>query len=803
MARVKQHSFRLPVLGWLLDGWRGIRRWLSSAEWSARLLRLERFESHDEQGLILVQIDGLSRYELEQAIASGTMPFLRQLIQREGHVLHTMYSGLPSTTPAVQGELFYGKRAAVPAFAFADRATGEIVRMLSPETAERVENLLVQDNPGLLAGGSGYSNIYTGGAAEPHFCATTLGWNGMFRSSNPISLLLAMVWNFDGLLRIVIRLMVELTLGIIDCLRGIFGKLSFKRERQALPARLLIGVVLQELMTMAACVDAARGLPIIQFNFLGYDEGGHLRGPASKFAHRKLRTIDRAIRRVWRAANRSHARNYALGVYSDHGQEPTLPYDDLAGRNIVEAVAMAFAHDKPPVALDVADLTRTRRSYLRARRKVKIVEHKAKLPSGGELMVAAIGPVGHVYLPQALTAGDVSAACQALCTVHQVPAVVRLVDETRLQVWTAEGEFEWPRDMEKVVGREHPFAAAIKDDLITLCKHPWAGDVVMLGWREGREPISFVREIGAHAGLAPRETGAFALLPSDMRVQSAQPSFLRPDELRVNALRFLRRCEGDHCKVPRATRGALRVVTYNVHSCVGLDGRLSPSRIARVLAQCDADVIALQELDVRRKRTGGIDQAQEIARHLDAEFTLFHPAITRADEQYGDAILSRLPLRLVRAALLPGEQVRAGLEPRGAIWAAVDVDGREVQIVNTHLGLLKEERRQQIDALLGSQWLGHSQCSGPAVLCGDFNFLPGSASHRQITAGFRDCQESLPGYRPRKTWFSPLPLARIDHVFMRGELEVTKVEVIRNQLTSVTSDHLPLVVDLRVVQRPL
>src|SRR5690606_38620944 len=136
-------------------------------------------------------------------------------------------------------------------------------------------------------------------------------------------------------------------------------------------------------------------------------------------------------------------------------------------------------------------------------------------------------------------------------------------------------------------------------DLIRLCEHPDAGDVVALGWCAGRAPLSFVRECGGRGGMGPRETGAFALLPREAPVFPAEQAFLRPRDLRDGVRRWLARAEGPKPKTfGRLPAKSLRIVTYNVHSCVGLDGRLSPARIARVLARCDADVIAIQELDV-------------------------------------------------------------------------------------------------------------------------------------------------------------------------------------------------------------
>jgi endonuclease/exonuclease/phosphatase family metal-dependent hydrolase len=228
---------------------------------------------------------------------------------------------------------------------------------------------------------------------------------------------------------------------------------------------------------------------------------------------------------------------------------------------------------------------------------------------------------------------------------------------------------------------------------------------------------------------------------------------------------------------------------------VGLDGKLSTSRIARVLAQCDADVVALQELDVRRARSGHIDQAHQIARELAMEFH-FHPAFAVEEERYGDAVLSRLPMKLVRAAALPGLDSRAGLEPRGALWVELETAAGPLHLVNTHLGLFPDERLRQVESLLGADWLAHPDCRGPVVLCGDFNALPGTPPYRRLAEALRDAQCGVNGHRPRKTFFSRYPLGRIDHVFVGPKLNVQSVAVPRTSLTSVASDHLPLVVDV-------
>jgi endonuclease/exonuclease/phosphatase family metal-dependent hydrolase len=239
-------------------------------------------------------------------------------------------------------------------------------------------------------------------------------------------------------------------------------------------------------------------------------------------------------------------------------------------------------------------------------------------------------------------------------------------------------------------------------------------------------------------------------------------------------------------------RTSLRVMTYNVHRCVGMDGVQSPSRIARVIGDFEPDVVALQELDVGHWRSNRDDQPRLIAAELGMRHE-FHPAMTADDEHYGDAVLSRHPMRLVRAGPLPS---LPGRELRGAIWVSVECHGRTVQFVNTHLGLGRLERLVQVDALLGPEWLDDPACRGPRVLLGDFNAWPGSGPYRRLRGALRDAQDSSGRGWPRNTFPARFPLVRIDHVFHSPDLAVRRVLVPRTRGTRVASDHLPVLVEV-------
>ncbi len=240
-----------------------------------------------------------------------------------------------------------------------------------------------------------------------------------------------------------------------------------------------------------------------------------------------------------------------------------------------------------------------------------------------------------------------------------------------------------------------------------------------------------------------------------------------------------------------------RLLTWNVHRCLGIDGQISPRRIAEVIAAAKPDIVALQEVDVMRKRTGHVDQAEDIARALGMT-SHFHNNLRVLEEQYGDAILTEWPSRLIHSDRLPGRPGFRTLEPRGALWAQIDLDGAPLNIINTHLSLIARERRLQTDCLMGPDWLGAAACEGATILLGDFNLVPRSRVYHRLTKHLQDVQRAPGMGRTQPTFPSGFPVLRIDHMFTRGPIRVKRVEVIRDTITRVASDHLPLVVDLEI-----
>ena len=798
--------YRLEVL------LRKIRRRVSRSEWLIDLLHLPKSkETETAPGLVMIQIDGLSHTQLRHALDGGKMPCLNRLLKREGYNLHTLYSGLPSSTPSVQAELFYGVKSAVPAFSFMDQSSGKIFRMYEPSSAAGVEHRLEKKGEPLLKDGSAYCNIYTGGADNSNFCASSLGWGAILKKANPLALSFLFLSNAYSFIRAAVLLVIELFLALVDFVSGVIDGHNFLEELKFIPTRVGITILLRELITIGAKIDIARGMPIIHLNLIGYDEQAHRRGPSSKFAHWALKGIDDAIARIRRAAKSSACRNYDVWIYSDHGQERTLAYIKQYGRTIGEAVA------------DVFDLLENNRAHVETNNFQGIQSQRVRQLGGkkiqkffqihreaeekikeSQISVTAMGPLGMVYLSNKMVPAERYRMAKKLVDFAKVPLVLVLDETDRLRAWNSEGEFVLPEQKEKVFGADHPFLEEVTHDFIELSRHQDAGDFIICGWQTNGTPYSFPLENGAHGGPGSEETKAFALLPGDTFFPERSHTYLRPLDLRRAALHFLGRSEiktstkpYQKITAPRTDQQTIRVMTYNIHSCIGMDGKISPERIARVIARYGPDIIALQELDVGRARTGRVDQADLIAKSLQMDYQFF-PTVRIRKGLYGNAVLTHFPMRSVRADKLPGLPGMPELEPRGGIWVAIEACKTEIQFINTHLGLKLKERRVQAEALLDSGWLSHPDCRKPIILCGDFNALPSS----KICRGFRtlllDAQIKLANHRPQKTLFGRFPFARIDHIFIDSSIEVIGIDVPNTELTRVASDHLPLIVEVRI-----
>ncbi len=789
-----------------------LRRRLSRSEWAIRHLGLTPSEgTSEEPGLLIIQIDGLARSQLEQAIAKGRMPFLRRLLKSKIYDKHTFYPGIPTTTAAVQAELFYGLRSAVPAFSFFRRDKQELGRMLYPSWAKDFEAGYAAQADGLLKGGSSWSNIYTGGAEqkEAHFCAASNGLVDMWQTGKIRNILLFFLLHFTAVLRIAALLVMETGIALWDAIAGIRRGQPAGHELLVAASRIFVSVGLRELVTMGVTVDVARGLPVIHVNFLGYDEQSHGRGPGSVFAHWCLRGIDRSIKVLYRAAHRSSRRDYAVWIISDHGQERTRSFASEYPGGIEEVVRNCYdtARKRDPAwkarsqrrdySVWLGRATRSARRLERIRAADALTEEEK-----ATFTVVAVGPVGHVYFAKPLDDEQRAALARRLVDQGKVPGVLLKRTDGTITWFHAQGTTAVPEEVPAMLTHPEAMRAEIAKDIVEFCSNRDSGDLILLGWSPGEGTWTFAPERGAHGGLGTEETQGFALLPGRTLLPAGTKDFIRPSALRQAALYHLGRETLTRAPRTRAEHPepSVRIMTYNVHGCYGTDGRISPRRIARIIEAetPDPDIVALQEIDHGRRRSRAEDQAGLIAQLTGMNYE-FCPTVTVDGEHYGHALFSPWPMEVVKRARLPAAPGRGKSEPRAALWVRIAVAGRMINVVTTHLGLGWNEGLVQVRALLGEDWLGGIPADEPVVLCGDFNLSPGGAAYRHLTSRLRDAQLALRGHTPLRTFSSIRPILRIDHVMLSPHFEVKGVSVPRNHLTRVASDHFPLVVDLQVL----
>lgn len=162
---------------------------------------------------------------------------------------------------------------------------------------------------------------------------------------------------------------------------------------------------------------------------------------------------------------------------------------------------------------------------------------------------------------------------------------------------------------------------------------------------------------------------------------------------------------------------SFRVATYNVHKCRGIDGRLSPGRIVRVLQEVDADIIALQEVSSVEGSTSEKDQARFIAEELEFSYVTGENRRLKGGA-YSNVLLSRWPFKGWRNYNITWR----GCEPRGCLRVDMPITARHVlHIFNVHLGTNFLERRHQARQLISTDILYSAELGGARVVLGDFN----------------------------------------------------------------------------------
>lgn len=232
----------------------------------------------------------------------------------------------------------------------------------------------------------------------------------------------------------------------------------------------------------------------------------------------------------------------------------------------------------------------------------------------------------------------------------------------------------------------------------------------------------------------------------------------------------------------------VRIATYNVHRCRGMDRRINPARIVDVLRDIDADVIALQE--VIGAGLQGAGQAEEIGAGLGMGWVM-NCVRTLRHHQFGNVVLSRYPIVHHSQYDLSWRTC----EPRNCQRADLEIGGEVLHVYNVHLGTAVFERRYQAKRL--ASFVHDRRVAGPKVILGDFNEWMRGLATKTLTALFESVDISM-HLKRRRTYPGLFPVVHLDHIYYDGPVKVLRVEMPRTRKSLMASDHLPLVATLRI-----
>jgi len=503
-----------------------------------RRLRLGAAPVPDRRRLLIVQIDGLSRAVLEEAMAKGRAPFLARLVRQRGYRMAPMSVGLPTSTPAFQMAAMYGVRPDIPGFHYHDKRRKSDIYFPRGGDAAHVEATQAAGRRGIVRDGSTYGCVFTGGAASNLLTFAMFKrptGAGLLRT---VSMVVVLAW---VILKGSVVSVIELSRAV---LRMAADPLSVSTDGwKWLAIKVGISVWLRELFTLAVAHDLYDGVGTIYVNYLDYDVVAHAWGPRHRRALRALRRVDASIHRLWRILRRVPEYRYDLHVLSDHGQATCRSYRRVTGGPPIgqalfddffdptSAPRPATVEGRGQRLASGLKAYRSRRAPGLFQRFVNYLERDfprvlGETPQTREragIRVISAGPNAFVYFldfPEPLTLEGIEKRFPALATsisdARGIGIVLVRSASGPLCFWRGRrygldelqaGPFAGRADVERVV-------EGIRD----LMAMPSAGDLVIYGINAPGGDVSFISEVGAHAGPSADEMQTFIIHPRNADV---------------------------------------------------------------------------------------------------------------------------------------------------------------------------------------------------------------------------------------------------------------------------------------------
>ena len=487
--------------------------------------------------LLIVQIDGLSGSVLDLALAQRAMPFLAHLIDRRGHRRHDTSVGLPTSTPAFQMATMYGVRPDIPGFHYHDKRRRTDVYFPRGGDAAWVEATQAAGRRGIVEGGSTYGCVFTGGAANNVFNFAMLKRPSGAGLLRVVSAFVVLAW---VLIKGTARTIVEITRAVLRLIAD--PVVESRRGWKWLLLKVGVSIWAHQFFTLVVSRDLYAGVPAIYVNYLDYDVFAHAYGPRHRRALRALQRVDRSIHQLARVIRRVPEYQYDLYVLSDHGQAATVPYQRVSGgpplerQFFEEFLVLPQPEDRGAMPPRRRRLATGIEAYRHAapgvwQRFVNYLEEDFPWILGEvrqarerhDVRVVVAGSNAFVYFldteaPLPLEAIDRRAPSLVddLSRGRGIGFVLVRSAEGPLCVWRGKRYRLSEGDVGPFAGR--PDLPIVLEGIRDLMAMPSAGDLVIYGNDAPEGNVSFIPELGAHAGPSADELHTFIVSPPAARL---------------------------------------------------------------------------------------------------------------------------------------------------------------------------------------------------------------------------------------------------------------------------------------------
>lgn len=488
---------------------------------------------------VILHLDGLSHRALAVAAREGRVSFLERLLAGGGATLSPFLAGAPASTSAFQAGLLYGSVDDVPGYLWWDKRHNQMVRMDSSTSVAEVEGRHARRSPGLLAGGTSYSTLFTGDATPPVLNlanALSLRWNSNFRQW-PFTAAAAM----QGALgvKLLARLFLEAPQFAASGLAWSARVGRHEWEWRLFGMRLLTALPLREIATWGTVGDMAIGVPVVYTCLVDYDEVAHRRGPRHPEAIDHLRAMDRCVETIFTAAAAFPEMKYDIYVLADHGMVDSVPFSALDGRDL-NAFLRAAAEGESAASRHIS---------LRALGDslpppLGWIAHQAARLDGGVpppgVRVVDAGDLAHLYFTDDREALPIEAItrrhARILAALRASPAVPLLAARSQNGPVALLGgrthHLDDAADLAALIA--HPLfqgreSATLVSYIARLVNMRSSGDLVLYGNAGPGRAVAFSWEFGSHGGLAADELESFVIHRPDVAFDF--PSVRVPEQL--------------------------------------------------------------------------------------------------------------------------------------------------------------------------------------------------------------------------------------------------------------------------------